>query len=70
VIVDVGFTVVDPMSVLVLKEPGVIATELAFVIFQLKVEVPAEATMVPEAVKEEIVGEFSKFTVVDTVEVL
>jgi hypothetical protein len=56
VIVDVGFTVVDAMSVLVLKEPGVMATELAFVMFQESVLVPAEATIDEEAVKEKMSG--------------
>jgi hypothetical protein len=55
-IVDVGFTVVEPMRVLVLNDPGVIATEDAFVMFQLSVLVPAEATIEEEAVKEEMAG--------------
>ena len=56
VVVEVGFTVVDPMRVLVLKLPGVMATLLAFVTFQERVLVPAEATTVGEAEKEEMVG--------------
>jgi hypothetical protein len=56
VVVEVGFTAVDPMRVEVEKLPGVMATELAFVMFQLKVEVPAEATTPGETVKEEMMG--------------
>jgi hypothetical protein len=56
VMVEVGFTVVDPMRVEVLKEPGVMATELAFVTLKERVEVPAEATIDEEAVKLLIVG--------------
>jgi len=57
VIVEVGFTVVDPTAVEVLKEPGVIAMFVIVpVAFQLKVEVPAEATTDEEAVKDEMVG--------------
>lgn len=56
VIVEVGFTAVEPMSVLVEKEPGVMATEEAFATDQLKVDVPAEATILEEAVKEDMPG--------------
>ena len=56
IVVLVGFTFVDPMRVLVLKLPGVIATEEAFVIFQERALVPAEATTVGDAEKEEMVG--------------
>jgi hypothetical protein len=57
VIVEVGFTVVEPEAVDVLKEPGVIAMFVMVpVAFQLSVEVPAEATMDEEAVKDVIVG--------------
>ena len=56
VIVEVGFTVKEPTSVEVENEPGEMATEEAFVIFQLRVEVPAEATMDEEAEKEEMEG--------------
>ena len=52
----VGFTVVDPTRVLVLKLPGVMATDEALVIFQERVLVPAEATTPGEEVKEEMVG--------------
>ena len=55
-IVEVGFTVVDPKSVLVLKLPGVIATELAFVMFQERVEVPFRATTPGDAVKAVMEG--------------
>jgi len=54
--VEVGLTSVDAMRVLVLNEVGAIATELAFVTFQERVEVPAEPTMVPEAEKEMMDG--------------
>ena len=37
VVVEVGFTVVEPMRVLVLKLPGVMATEEAFETFQERV---------------------------------
>jgi len=56
IVVLVGFTFVDPMRVLVLKLPGVIATEEAFVIFQERALVPAEATTVGDAEKEEMEG--------------
>ena len=56
VVVEVGFTVVDPMRVEVEKEPGVIARDVALVTFQDSVDVPAEATIVGDAVKEEMVG--------------
>jgi hypothetical protein len=56
IVVEVGFTDVDPMRVLVLKPPGVIATDEAFVMFQESVDVPAEATSVGDAEKEEMVG--------------
>lgn len=55
-VVEVGFTVVDPTRVDVLKLPGVMATEEAFVIFQLSVLVSATATMEDEAEKEETEG--------------
>ena len=55
-VVDVGCTVVEPTSVLVLKFPGVIATDDAFDTFQESVDVPAEATMEDDAVKEVTVG--------------
>ena len=55
-VVEVGFTVVDPMSVEVEKPPGVMATELALETFQLKVDVPAERTSEGEGEKEEMVG--------------
>jgi hypothetical protein len=70
IVVLVGFTFVDPMRVLVLKLPGVIATEEAFVIFQESALVPAEATTVGDAEKEEMEGRFPTFTVVLAVEVL
>ena len=54
--VEVGFTVVDPDKVLIEKEPGVMAIELAFETFQLRVDVPAEATIDEEAEKEEMDG--------------
>jgi hypothetical protein len=55
-VVDVGFTVKDPIRVLVEKLPGVMTTEEAFVMFQLKVLVPAEATIEGDAEKEEMAG--------------
>lgn len=70
IVVLVGFTFVDPMRVLVLKLPGVMATEEAFVIFQESALVPAEATTVGDAEKEEMEGRFPTFTVVLAVEVL
>jgi|ERR1017187_1702189 hypothetical protein len=56
VIVEAGFTAKRPMSVLVLKFPGVIATDDAFVTLKESVLDPAEATMLDEAVKEEMEG--------------
>jgi hypothetical protein len=55
-VVDVGFTVSEPARVEVLKEPGVMATELAFAALQLKVEVPAGRTTEEEALKKEMAG--------------
>jgi hypothetical protein len=55
-VVEVGFTVVDAMRVVVLKEMGEIKTEEAFVMFQLRVLVPAGAKAEGEAEKEEMVG--------------
>ena len=70
-VVDVvGFTLVDPIRVDVEKEPGVIVTELAFVTFQERVDVPAEATTKGDAEKELIVSGFCTFTVVDALTVL
>ena len=57
-VVEVGFTIVDPMRVDVEKLlSGEMATELAFEIFQLKVEVPALATIEGEAEKEFTTGD-------------
>jgi hypothetical protein len=56
VVVEVGFTLVDPTRVEVEKLPGVIASEVALPTFQESVDVPAEATIVGEAVKEVMVG--------------
>jgi hypothetical protein len=55
-VVEVGFTVTEPIRVLVLTLPGVIATDDALVMFQERVLVPAEATTVGDAEKEEMVG--------------
>ena len=55
-VVEVGCTVVEPMRVEVANEPGVMATEDAFVMFQERVDVPAEATTEEDAEKEEIMG--------------
>ena len=54
--VEVGFTVVDPIKVDVENPPGVIATDDALLMFHERVEVPADATMVGDAENEEIVG--------------
>jgi hypothetical protein len=57
VMVDVGFTVVEPIDVLVLNDPGVMAMFVTVpVAFQERVEVPAEATTLEDAVKKEMVG--------------
>lgn len=55
-VVEVGFTIVEPMSVLVLKLPGVMATEEAFVTFQERVDVPPDRTREEDAEKEEMAG--------------
>ena len=68
VMVEVGFTAVAPMRVEVLKEPGVMATEEAFAMFQERVEVPADATMPDEAVKEAMVGRMPESVVPDATE--
>ena len=60
--VEVGFTVVEPDNVLVEKEPGVMAIEVAFETFQLRVDVPAEATIVEDAEKEEMEGRPTAFS--------
>jgi hypothetical protein len=65
-----GFTVMDPMRVLVVESTPWMATELALLTFQERVEVPLGATMVGEAVKEVMEGRFSTFTVIEAVEVL
>jgi hypothetical protein len=62
VIVEVGFTMNDPTSVLVLNEPGVMATDDAFVTLKERVEVPAGATTLEEAVKEEMEGRVTVFS--------
>jgi hypothetical protein len=68
-VVEVGFTVVDPMRVEVEKVPGVMATEPALLTFQERVDVPAEATTPGDAEKAVIAGGgFCTFTVLDTVE--
>lgn len=54
--VDVGFTVVDPTRVELENDPGVIATDDAFVTLKERVEVPAEATIVADATKETMAG--------------
>ena len=71
-VVEVGFTVVDPTRVEVEKVPGVMAREVAFATFQESVLVPADATMEEEAVKEEMEGgdPLLTVTVTDAVEVL
>ena len=51
-----GCTVLDPISVEVENDPGVMATDDALLIFQERVLVPAEATTVGEAEKEEMEG--------------
>lgn len=56
VVVDVGFTVSNPMRVDVERLPGVMATDDAFETAQLKVEVPFVTMALGEAIKEETVG--------------
>jgi hypothetical protein len=63
IVVEVGFTDVDPMRVLVLKLPGVMATELAFVIFHESVDVAPEAVLVGDALNDDTEGR-SPFVVV------
>jgi hypothetical protein len=55
-VVDVGFTVIDPMRVDVEKLPGVMATDEAFVIFHESVDAPAETTTAGDAENIEIPG--------------
>jgi hypothetical protein len=66
-VVEVEFTDVDPMRVLVLNPPGVITTDEAFVIFQESVDVPAEAISVGDAEKEEMVGWSPDCVVLDAI---
>ena len=63
--VDVGFTVREPIAVEVENDPGVIATDEAFVTFQLKVLVPAEATIAGDEEKEAMDGSAAEFVVPD-----
>jgi hypothetical protein len=63
-VVEVGLTVAEPMRVEVLESaPLSMTTEEAFVMFQLRVEVPAERTKEEEAEKEETDGK-AEFCVV------
>ena len=55
-VVDVGFTIVDPMRVDVEKLPGVMVSDVALPTFQESVDVPAEATIVGDAEKEVRMG--------------
>jgi hypothetical protein len=55
-VVEVGFTVVDPMRVEVEKLPGVMATDEALLMFQERVLVAPEDTMLGDALKEEMEG--------------
>ena len=52
VVVEVGFTIVEPESVLVEKLPGVIERDVAFATFQESVDDPDGATSVGDAEKE------------------
>jgi hypothetical protein len=65
IVVEVGFTDVDPMSVLVLNPPGVIATDEALVIFQESVDVPAEATMLGDELNDDTEGRLLDIVVPD-----
>lgn len=55
-VVDVKFTSVEPMSVVVEKLPGMMATEEAFTTCQLRVELPVVAKIEGDAEKERTVG--------------
>ena len=69
-IVDVGFTVVDPIKVDVENPPGVIATEDALLMFHERVDVPADATMVGDAENDAMDGvEVFTVTVVVAIDV-
>jgi hypothetical protein len=73
VVVAIGFTVIEPTSVVVLIEPGVIVIEVALLIFHESVEVPAERTIEGDAVKEEMTGgapTLFMFTVIEALTVL
>jgi hypothetical protein len=65
VVVEVGFTVNEPTSVLVLKLPGVMATDEAFVTLKESVLVPAEATTPGEALKLVMEGVMPESVVAD-----
>jgi hypothetical protein len=56
VVVEVGLTVVDPVRVEVEKAPGVIATELAFEMFQERIEEEPESISTGDAVNEDTIG--------------
>ena len=57
-IVEVGYTAVEPISVLVEKESGVIVivVDTALATFQKRVEVPPESTVAGFALNDPIVG--------------
>jgi|ERR1035441_4765288 hypothetical protein len=63
IVVEVGLTFVEAMRVEVEKEPGVIATDEAFVTLKESVEVPADTTIEDEAMKEDMVGGGGGFVV-------
>lgn len=61
---DVGCTVTEPTRVEVLESaPLLIRTEEALLMFQLRVEVPADATTVGAAEKDETVGKAALWVV-------
>jgi len=66
VVAEVGFTIMEPTRVLVEKLPGVIATDEALFTLQKMVLVPATATIVGDAEKEETIGldPLLRFTVI------
>lgn len=55
-VVAVGFTLVEPLAEVDVKEPGVMATRVAPVVAQLSVALAPELMLVELAVKEAMEG--------------
>lgn len=69
-VVDVGFTVVEPLAEVDVNVPGVMAIDAAPVVVQLRVLLEPETMLVGLALKELIVGLLVASTVTVTVDVV